>query len=361
MNIDKLNDKKISILNLTIGNLSDILVNNGFEKYRAKQVLNWIYKSLTFSFEDMSNLPKKLRIFLSEQFNILSVKEIKTLNSKDGNTTKFLLSLNDNYKIECVLIGNEKRHTLCLSSQVGCPLDCKFCATGKMGFLRNLDTSEIISQFLHVKSITGNIDNVVFMGMGEPLLNYDNVMLAIKLLNDKNYLNFGIRRIAISTAGIIKGIEKLMEDSSPTTDNTNTKTQNTLMPRLAVSLNSAIEKIRSDIMPINKTNPLKKLVDALKKYQEKTGKRFTFEYVLIKDLNTNKENADAIIELSKELRFNLNIIPYNPVLSFEFETPSGKEIENFINYFNGSGIEIVRRYKKGNDISAACGQLITQI
>lgn len=339
-----------SILDYDLSELSLILEGQGFKKFRAKQVFNWVFSKGVRTFAQMANIPKSLRSFLEENYKILSVDEIQRQDSRNGETTKFLLELDDKNKIECVIIKSSDRNTLCLSSQVGCALSCKFCATGTMGFIRNLSVSEIISQFMHTHSIAGSIDNIVFMGMGEPFLNYENVSKAIRILNDKNGLNYGLRRITLSTAGIIKGIEKLIKDD--------------LHIRLAVSLNSAIESKRQGMMPITESNGLKKLIEVLKKYQDKSNKRFTFEYVMIKGLNMSKADAEAIMNLSRELHFNLNVIPYNKIKNPNkaqppYERPTQNDIDSFIEYFNNSNIEIVKRYRKGDDISAACGQLLS--
>ncbi len=339
-------NNKTSILDFDLLELQQYLIDNNFEKFRAKQIFNWIYKVDETSFDKMSNIPKALITFLEKQFCILSTEEIQKQVSQDNETTKFLLSLNDSAKIECVIINSEDRNTLCISSQVGCKLGCQFCKTATMGFIRNLSAAEILSQFLYTRSIVGKIDNIVFMGMGEPLLNYDNVIKAVNILNAKDGVDFGIRRITISTSGIVSGIERLI------TDNINVK--------LAVSLNSAIDNKRTQLMPVNKKNKLQDLVNVLKRYQEVSNKRFTFEYVLIKGFNMNKEDANAIIEIAKELSFYLNIIPYNEIENCNFKTPNQKEVDAFVNYFANSNVKIVRRYRKGNDISAACGQLATK-
>jgi 23S rRNA (adenine2503-C2)-methyltransferase len=223
-----------------------------------------------------------------------------------------------------------------------------------MGFIRDLSIGEIVSQLMYTISIEDNIDNIVFMGMGEPLLNYDNVTKAIAIITHPDGLNMSIRRITVSTAGIIDGIKKLISDK--------------LHLRLAVSLNSALESKRTMLMPVNKSNPLGKLVNTLAIYQDETGKRLTLEYVMIDGVNMGKEEADALIALSDKLNFNLNLIPYNKVKEALFSSeirytkmnrPSEKTIHKFTSYFKGSTIEIVQRYRKGDDISAACGQLAT--
>lgn len=364
MNNNIIQNKKPSILEYNLNELKEIMKENEFQSFRAEQIYNWIYKRGEInSYDNMANTPKKLRTFLNTNYSILAVNEVKRQESSNKEATKFLLELKDGKQIECVLLkSDEGRQTLCLSSQIGCALNCQFCSTAKMGFIRNLSAGEIISQFLFVLSISEKIDNIVFMGMGEPLLNYDNVKKAIEILNNKKGMNYGIKRITLSSSGIIKGIKQLIEDS--------------LNIKLAVSLNSAIDSERKELMPVvSKSNSLKDLIDVLKLYQEKTGKRFTFEYVLIPEVNMKEENANEISKLYMELNFNLNLIPYNNINNISlsdnkkstlnhnkhnpYSTPNNRDIERFISYFRNTGIEIVRRYRKGDDISAACGQLAT--
>ncbi len=330
------------------------LKESGFKSFRAKQILQRIYNQKCIDFNSINNIPKNLIQHLNQNYTILSVEEAVRQQSISKETDKLLLKLNDGKKIECVVIRSGDRNTLCVSSQVGCPLGCVFCSTAQMGFIRNLTDDEILSQFLYVSSVIGKIDNIVFMGMGEPFLNYDNLIKAIRVLNNENAFNYGIRRITISTSGIVEGIKRLVKDKVHVT--------------LAVSLNSAIDKKRSMLMPVNKSNKLKDLINALGYYQSETGKRFTFEYVMLEGVNMGKEDAEAILRLYDRINFNLNVIPYNPMKlqsirpsenSLELKTPQEKDITKFLSYFKDSDIEIVKRYKKGDDISAACGQLAT--
>jgi 23S rRNA (adenine2503-C2)-methyltransferase len=347
-------NQDISIFSLSPEQIDEELTSAGFKKFRARQIITWLYKHKATNFDSMKNVPKSLRQYLNDKHTILSLSEVNRQTSKDGQTTKLLLELSDGKRIECVIIRSGERSTLCISSQVGCALDCQFCSTGRMGFIRDLSIGEIVSQLMYTISIEDNIDNIVFMGMGEPLLNYDNVTKAIAIITHPDGLNMSIRRITVSTAGIIDGIKKLISDK--------------LHLRLAVSLNSALESKRTMLMPVNKSNPLGKLVNTLAIYQDETGKRLTLEYVMIDGVNMGKEEADALIALSDKLNFNLNLIPYNKVKEALFSSeirytkmnrPSEKTIHKFTSYFKGSTIEIVQRYRKGDDISAACGQLAT--
>lgn len=323
--------------------LKHIMEENTFKTFRAKQIYNWLYNGGINDIEEMKNIPKNLKLFLKENFIINPIQTVQKQEDKDADTIKYLLKLPDDNMIECVLIKSGDRKTICISSQVGCPLNCSFCSTATMGFIRNLTAGEIVGQFQLLKMNHQKLDNIVFMGMGEPMLNYENVAKAIRIINNKNGLNFGIKRITLSTAGVVKGIQKLTEDK--------------LNIKLAVSLNSPIEQQRIRLMPVTKTNSLGELIKALKLYQETTGKRITFEYVMIKNENMDKKHAEKIIDLKKELNFNLNIIPYNDSLNTSLKTPNSQDIERFLSYFVDTDIEIVRRYKKGNNINAACGQL----
>ncbi len=336
-----------SILSYTLESLQNSLLEQGFESFRAKQIFHFLYQKNVKSFSEMNNLPKKLIEYLVSQFHILGVQEENHIISERKDTHKYLFTLMDNMKVESVIINEGSRNTLCLSSQVGCSLNCVFCATGQMGMKRNLSSGEMISQFLFLKGKHGQIDNIVFMGMGEPLLNYNNLINTIKILNSKEGLNFGIRRITISTAGVAKNIRRLADEN--------------LHIHLAVSLNSPDPMTRINLMPFSKRIPLKEVLDACKFYQEKTKRRITFEYVLFKGINSSKKDAKSIIKLFDDLQFNLNIIPYNPIDGCKYETPSHDEVEEFTRYFQYSKIEVVQRKRKGRDISAACGQLATHI
>ncbi|MDD3052540.1 MAG: 23S rRNA (adenine(2503)-C(2))-methyltransferase RlmN, partial [Candidatus Cloacimonetes bacterium] len=270
--------------------------------------------------------------------NIEAVQE-----SKIDRTKKYLLVLEDGLKIESVLLFHEKRTTACLSSQVGCALGCKFCATGKSGFQRNLRLSEISGQVLAMEIESGaEIGNVVFMGMGEPLLNLEILKQAINNLNDPLLFNIGIRRISVSTAGIIPGIESLWEFEKDIV--------------LSISLHSAEGKIRESLMPINSKYPVEELMQTVEKYIEKSGRRVTIEYILIKNVNDSDEDARKLHQMLKGLKVNVNLIPLNPV-DDKYEAPSREKVDRFYSVLNSLGIETVVRFEKGSDIDGACGQL----
>ena len=328
--------------------LHDILKDE--PSYRMRQVNQFIFQSLIDGWSEATSLPGALRSELKDKCPL----EIpaRTFVSKDGNTVKALITLKDGLKIETVLMRDEGRrrsNTICVSSQVGCALDCRFCATGKMGFKRNLDHLEIVEEVLffarYLKKLGGKISNIVFMGMGEPFLNYENVIAAIKILNDKDGLNLGARRFSISTVGIIDGIEKLAKEN--------------LQINLSVSLNAPDDVLRSKIMPINEKYPTRQVLKAVDSYIRKTNRRVMFEYVMIKDLNDSDRYAEKLIELVKNKLCFVNLIPYNPTGAFE-RSLSGR-IRKFREILESAGVAVTQRYRFGGDIKAACGQLATEI
>ena len=340
------------ILNYTREELNSILEGSGFPAYRAKQLYQWLYTKYTDDVNEMNNLPVNLRQWLMNNYNCRFPKIVKEQISKIDGTTKFLLELADKQTVETVLMFHggkaaKQRKTLCISSQVGCPIGCVFCATGKMGLKRNLVTGEIIGQILAVSKIYGKIDNVVYMGMGEPLLNYANVLKSIRIITDEMGLNFSSRKITISTCGLIPEIKKLSEEKIPLT--------------LAVSLHGANNELRNALVPINKKYPLEDLLGAVKYFISKTNRKVTFEYILAKDINDSIIHAKDLAALLKGLLCNVNIIPANPVPGTAMNRPNEKAIANFIQILQSKGIETVVRNEKGADIDAACGQLISTV
>ena len=310
--------------------------------FRAKQVYTWLHKKLTFDFSEMSDLSKEIRAFLPERYTITLPKIKKTAKSKDG-TKKYLFELEDGSLIETVFMETrEERKTVCLSTQVGCPLGCEFCATGKMQFKRNLTAAEIIGQLYQIALEYPDISNLVFMGMGEPFLNYENVMKAVTILLSDLGANFGQRRITISTSGIPDKIMTFAREESQV--------------RLAISLNSADGKIRSELMPINKKYPLPKLMEAVEYYIKITGRRVTLEYIMLAGINDSEEAAEKLVRLCKNLSVSVNLITYNQVV-YTYK-PSPKEaVDNFVNYLTAQGIVTTVRRSRGDSIKAACGQL----
>ncbi|MEK6796684.1 MAG: 23S rRNA (adenine(2503)-C(2))-methyltransferase RlmN [Spirochaetota bacterium] len=311
-------------------------------KYHAKQIQDWIYRKHAISFSEMSDIPKSLRGALEESFYLSRMSVVKTLTSHDGSE-KFLFELTDGAHIEAVILRFGTRVTFCLSSQVGCPLHCAFCATGAV-YRRNLTVEEIVTQFTVLRGHAKKVNSVVFMGMGEPLLNMKNVMPAIKELTSKDGFNLGTRHVTISTAGIIKGIERLGALESNI--------------RLAVSLNSLRDSVRSKLMPINRKYPLPLLLDTLEAYVEDAKRMLTFEWVLINGVNDSVNEAYRLMRLRRRFAFKVNLIPYNPILTVRhFKTPTPESIERFRSILEGGGIDVMERFRHGQDIGAGCGQL----
>ncbi len=315
------------------------------KKYQAKQIKQWLIKGV-FNFDDMTNLSKNLRERLKDKQTISS-KIIKKQYDKTSNTYKLAIKLSDKRIVECVLLNDNKdNHTACLSSQVGCAMGCKFCKTGTMGLLRNLKDYEIIEQFVYLNNIK-KLNHIVFMGMGEPLANLDNVLKASDYIHNSNNYDLSYRRITISTCGLASSIIKLSEQPRPI--------------RLAISLVSSNNNQRNSLMPINKSFNLDKLKKSLIIYQNKFKKRITLEYCLLKDVNTSFESAKELKNFTKNLKSIVNLIPWNPVDDLKFEKPSDKEIQNFCSYLNKLNIDYTIRYEKGSNIDGACGQLASSV
>ena len=331
-------------LELSLNDWQLLFAQWGEQKFRASQVCQWIYAKKEFTYDGMTNLSKALREKLNENITISFPIMLRQQVSKDG-TKKFLWSLNDGAKIESVLLNHGGHKTACISSQAGCPLKCSFCETGANGFTRNLTRGEILGQFLMMEKINGSdINNIVFMGMGEPLLNEDNVFSAIRSLNDKNMRNLGARHITISTSGIATGIEDLADFEIPV--------------RLSLSLHAPNDELRSRLMPVNKNFPLQKLVASLRRYRERTGERITIEYALIDRVNDAVEYAYETAALLDGLEPYVNIIPFNPIPSKpELKRSDSSRVKAFCNALSEMKIEFELRKERGGDISAACGQL----
>lgn len=331
---------------MEIEKLKKILKDKGESDYRFSQIYQAVFCDLIFDFDKITTISKDLRESLKKEINLFSLKE-KEIQS-DGEVEKVLFELHDGHLIETVLMKHDyKRKTVCVSSQIGCPLGCKFCATGKMGFIRNLDWQEIIDQVLFFAQRENEKNlNVVFMGMGEPFLNYDNVLKSIRILNDKDGFNLAARSMSVSTAGIIPGIKKLQKEN--------------LQVNLAISLNSPDDKQRSEIMPVNINYPLKDLIDSAKEYIAKTNRKVFLEYVMLKGINDNQGSIDKLIKLLKhEPLFHLNLIRYNDTDS-EFVSPDKKTVEEFKNQLEKNNINATIRHSFGDKIDAACGQLSTK-
>ena len=365
LNVSELSDLR----SLTDEELCDILIGWGHKKYRSKQLLDWIYKKRVRSFDQMTDLSQELRAQLLKAFKMQSLECSQEQVSKDG-TVKFLWRLNDGELIESVLIPaslgqdgkRSNRHTLCVSTQVGCAYGCKFCASGIMGYRRNLEVFEIVDQVLSVERWKLNklqesneytnhelsngqtlVNNLVIMGMGEPLANYLNLTKALKILNAPWGLNIGARKITVSTSGLVPEIRKLAEEPQ--------------QYHLAISLHGATDDVRSKIMPVNRKYPLAQLIDACEAYQKAKGRMIWVEYILIDQVNTGLEQVDALVSLAKRLQCKVNLIPYNPVDGLEWKRPSDKTIAEFRDSLHHNGVRVTVRMEKGKDIDAACGQL----
>ncbi len=312
-------------------------------RYRADQICQWIYQKKVFNIPDMTNLSKELRNDLALEMFILPPSLMKEEVSSIDRTTKYLWSLLDGETIESVVIFHGNHTTACISSQVGCPLGCGFCATGQSGFVRNLSVAEIVGQFLAMEKRVGkDINNIVYMGMGEPLLNLDNVLKSIKILNHPKQRKLGIRNISVSTSGIIPGIDAIAEFDLPV--------------RLSISLHAPTDRIRSRLMPVNNKYSLNPLIASLKNYQEKTGERITIEYIMIDGVNDSKDAAYELVSLLSGLDVYINLIPCNPVNDKYRRSPQ-ETIKAFSQILKKLEIEVEIRKEKGTDINAACGQL----
>jgi len=324
------------------------LVDNKLPKYRAKQILQAICKEGKDSYDQITTIPQSLKDLLTKEVPIFSLKPTVVLTSKDGCTTKALFELTDGKKIEAVLMRfQDGRYSVCVSSQVGCQLGCKFCATGTMKFGRNLKGEEIADQILFYAQLLQKedkkISNIVFMGMGEPFMNYDNVLQSVKIMNDKDGLNIGARNITISSSGICEGIEKLANEP--------------IQVNLAISLHAPNQPLREKIMPIARRYSLEQLMNAVKGYLEKTRRRVSYEYVMLKDINDHEAEASELAELVKGQLCHINLIPYNATY---IEGISGSDRSNILRFrdiVKAAGIPITVRVTIGQDIDAACGQL----
>ena len=312
------------------------------QNFRGTQIYKWIYSGAE-SFEAMTNLSKADRENLNAKAEIYSSKVTQTLKDPDG-TIKLQITLKDGLACETVLLTDkENRKTACVSCQAGCPMKCAFCQTGQLGFARNLTAGEICEQFLYLEKECGKLDNIVFMGMGEPMLNLSGIRKAIAILTDPKGRNLSSRRITLSTSGVINGIYDLA-DNGPNI-------------RLAVSLTTADEELRTELMPVNKTNPLNELKKAIGYYAEKSGKRVTLEAALMGGVNTKTESAQRMIDFASGIDVNINLIPWNPVSTLPFREPEPFEVRKFMTELENAGLNVTLRTKRGRKIGGACGQL----
>ncbi|NGX33723.1 MAG: putative dual-specificity RNA methyltransferase RlmN [Candidatus Anoxychlamydiales bacterium] len=334
----------MSILSYNETDLKETFKNKGYKAFSLNQIFEWIFKKGVKSFDEMTNLSKDLRNFLKKNYSLFSLKLKKTEESKDQETKKYLFELADGYFIEAVLILSDKRKTICVSSQVGCPVKCTFCASGKKGFFRNLLAFEIIEQILQVANdINEKPTHIVFMGMGEPLLNLEELIKAIKIISNEKYLKISQRKITVSTAGILENIEKLREKD--------------LKVNLALSLHAPTDEIRKKIMPYTKKYKLSDLISSLNDYAFNTKRDISFEYILIEDINDSIECAKKLYLLLKDIQCSINLIPYNEIEGLNFKRPNHKKTFEFKSFLLSKKMNVSQRYTKGNDILASCGQL----
>ncbi len=317
--------------------------NYGEKKYRAEQIFHWIYKENVTTFDEMTNISESLREKLKQNFDLHVFKIIKKQVSKDG-TKKYLFDVLDNNAIESVLMEYKYGKTICVSTQIGCKMGCKFCASTGVKFARNLEAGEIVEQLLAIERDEKiHISNLVFMGIGEPLDNYDNVIKAVKILNNPKGINMGARHISISTSGLVPKIYKLADEN--------------LQCTLSISLHSASNEKRSNMMPVNNIYNIQELIKACKYYIEKTNRRISFEYALAKDNNDNLQDAEELVKLLKGMLCHINLIPINKIEDGKFTKSTNENIIKFRDYLNEHGIVATIRRELGADIDAACGQL----
>ena len=338
---------RIDIRSLSIENLCSTLSKSNFPPYRSKQIKNWARKIDVKSFEQMSNLPKDLVSYLDANFSLNKSKIISHQKSSD-NTVKYAIQLYDGLVIESVLIPSNDRLTACVSSQVGCSLDCNFCATSLLKRMRNLEYYEIFDQIMLLnkeanKIFNSSITNIVFMGMGEPLLNYKNVIKSINQISSNIGIGISNRKITLSTSGISKMIKKMADDG--------------VKFNLAVSLHSAIEKTRNNIMPFSKSFPLKDLIESLDYWYKKTKRKITFEYLIWKEINDDFDHINALVKICKIIPSKVNLIEYNSTDNQKFESADVKWLNNYLNVLKDNKIPVSVRKSRGKDIDAACGQL----
>ena len=343
--------KKVSITELSPKQLQDFLTEKGEKPYRAKQIIDWLYHKPVESFEAISNIPPKLRQELADEFAFRSLEPVTEKTSKDGETTKTLFRLADGHTIESVLMRYHKRHTVCVSSQVGCAFGCPLCVTGVSGFERNLTPAEIIDQVLYfsrkLKAADKAVTNVVFMGMGEPMTNFEAVWKAIECFTADNLLNIGARHITISTAGIPPGIRKLAKKN--------------LQIGLAISLHAPDNALRDQLVPPNKMYPLEVLIPACREYIEATNRRITFEYALISRVNDTIPQAIALANLLRGINCYVNLIPANASANPELVASSKARTQIFSDTLAKHHVANTVRLARGTDIEAGCGQLRARI
>jgi 23S rRNA (adenine2503-C2)-methyltransferase len=357
----KFTPEKPSLFGFSLDTFTEFVLEAGFPRFRAQQVFDWLYKKRVDTWESMGNLPKDFRAWLAAHYVLYPAQPVIEKQSGDV-TEKLLLQLEDRSLIETVLIRAPQvgvgqahsRKTVCVSIQVGCAYGCKFCASGLAGFRRNLLVAEVVAQLLYIcrredadtpraKAEQASFDNIVFMGMGEPLANYETLVQVLRILNAPWGLNFGARRITVSTSGLAPQILKLAQEG--------------LAVRLAISLHGATNDVRNQIMPVNKKYPLEELIPAAKAFQQQHGRMLTLEYILIDGVNDGLDQAQALVEIARELHAHVNCIPYNMVEGLDWKRPSITRQDTFVRVLRKAKVSVTIRREKGHAIDAACGQL----
>ena len=340
-------DNRIDIKSMTIDELEELLVSMGDKKFRGKQIFSWLHEKLVVSFDDMTNLSKPLREKLEEKCRITALKAETVQVSKIDGTSKFLFELYDGNLIESVLMKYHHGNSVCISSQVGCRMGCRFCASTLNGKVRDLRPSEMLDQIYRIQADTGErVSHVVIMGTGESFDNYENVRRFITLLTDENGINIGARNLTISTCGIVPRIRQFADEQ--------------LQVNLAISLHAPNDELRKTLMPVANKYSIEELMDACRYYVDKTSRRITYEYSLVKDVNDGKEQALELIHLIKGMNCHVNLIPVNPIKERDFKQTEGPQISSFKNLLEKNGIACTIRREMGSDIDAACGQLRNQ-
>ena len=339
--------EKLALTDLSYDEMLAWVEGQGEPTFRAQQLFAWIYRSLAHDFADMKNLPTAFRQKLAETAFIQSLTPLESSTSADALTVKTLFELSDGETIEAVLMRYEGRQTVCVSTQVGCAIGCPFCATGQSGFRRNLSSGEIVAQVLHfarqLQSQGKAVTNLVFMGMGEPLANYEATWQAIRVLNDARGMGLGARRFTISTAGLVPGIRRMTSEN--------------LAVGLAVSLHAPSDALRNRLVPVNKRYPIAELIESCRAYAQSSGRRVTFEYALIEGLNDERAQARELAEILGDLLCHVNLIPVNPTAECEYRPSSRQRVMAFHRELTGLGIGNTIRLERGVDIQAGCGQL----
>lgn len=332
-----------NIRDFELSELEEEMINLGEKKYRAKQIFAWLYRDIK-TFDEMTDLSKDLIEKLKANYYLECIFLDDFQKSKDG-TIKYLFRLLDGHKVESVLMKYKFGYSVCVSNQIGCKMGCTFCASAKIGFVRNLTPGEIVGQILKIQEHSGEkVSNIVFMGIGEPFDNYDNVLKSIRLLNDPKALNIGARHMSVSTCGLVDGINKFAEEK--------------IQCNLCISLHSSRDEVRTEMMPINKRYSISEIISACKEYIKKTNRRVTFEYALVNGVNDNREDAIHLARLLHGMLCHVNLIPVNKIKDGKYEKPSVEKMMKFRDTLNEKGIVATIRREMGSDISAACGQLV---